>query len=139
MLGQLSWEQQAHSRLNLPGGDGGALVIMGQAGGFSSDAFKDVVDKGVHDTHGLGGDASVRVDLLQHLVDIDGVALLPALVPLLISLLLGLCHSFFGALFGGRSGLRWLWHPESSFSVSWSRLERTTKKIKFFFVLLQYS
>lgn len=34
---------------------------------------------------------------------------------LLIALLLGLCHGFLGALFGGRSGLCWLWHPENSF------------------------
>lgn len=120
MLGQLSWEQQAHSCLDLPGGDGRALVVMGQAGCFSSNALKDVVDERVHDAHGLGGDASVRVDLLQHFVDVNGVALFPALVPLLIAFLLGLCHSFLGALFRGRGGLRWLWHPESSSSVSWS-------------------
>jgi len=125
VLGQLTRKQQAHGCLNLPGGDGGALVVMGQAGGFSSDALEDVVDEGVHDAHGLGGDASVGVDLLQHLVDVDGVALFPALVPLLITLLLGLRHGFLGALFGGRGGLRWLWHPESSFSGSWSCLERT--------------
>lgn len=101
MLGQLSREQQAHGRLDLPGCDGGALVVMGQAGGFASNALKDVIDEGVHDAHGLGGDACVRMDLLQHLVDIDGVALFPAFVTLFVTLLLGLCHGFLGALFGG--------------------------------------
>ena len=38
---------------------------MSQAGGFTGDALKDVVDEGVHDAHGLGGDAAVGVDLLQ--------------------------------------------------------------------------
>lgn len=101
MLGQLSWEQQAHGCLDLPRGDGGTLIVMGQAGGFSSNALKDVIDEGVHDAHGLGGDAGVRMDLLQHLVDVDGVALFPAFVTLLIALLLGLRHGFLGALFGG--------------------------------------
>ena len=56
--------------------------------------------------HGLGGDSSVRVDLLQHLVDVDGVGLLPSqLLLLLVSLLDGLgslarlLGSFSGNLF----------------------------------------
>ncbi|XP_053117304.1 uncharacterized protein LOC128329717 [Hemicordylus capensis] len=64
--------QEAHGRLDLPGSDGGALVVVGQAGGLGGDALEDVVDEGVHDAHGLGGDAGVGVDLLQHLVDVDG-------------------------------------------------------------------
>ena len=33
--------------------------------------------EGVHDGHGLGGDTGVRVNLFQHLVDVDGVRLPP--------------------------------------------------------------
>ena len=93
VLGQLTGEEKTDSRLDLPGGDGGPLVVVGQAGSFSSNALKDVVDEAVHDGHGLSGDASVGMNLLEHLVDVDAVALLPALLLLLVSLgdvLLGL-------------------------------------------------
>ena len=60
---------------------------MGKTGSFSSDTFEDIVDEGVHDAHGLGGDTSVRVDLFQHLVDVDGIGFLPsALLLLLVTL-----------------------------------------------------
>ncbi|XP_054850332.1 uncharacterized protein LOC129339774 [Eublepharis macularius] len=68
VLGQLAGQQEAHGRLDLAGGDGGALVVVRQAGGLAGDALEDVVDEGVHDAHGLGRDARVRVHLLQHLV-----------------------------------------------------------------------
>uniref|UniRef100_A0AAQ4RF76 Histone H2B n=1 Tax=Gasterosteus aculeatus aculeatus TaxID=481459 RepID=A0AAQ4RF76_GASAC len=84
VLGQLAGQQQAHSGLDLPGGDGGALVVVSQARGLTGDALKDVAHERVHDAHGLGGDAGVGVDLLHHLVHIDGVALLPGL-PLLLA------------------------------------------------------
>ena len=73
MLGELSGQEEPHSGLDLPGGDGGALVVVGQAGGLGRDPLKDVVDEGVHDGHGLGGNAGIRVNLLQHLIDVDGV------------------------------------------------------------------
>ncbi|XP_044139848.1 uncharacterized protein LOC122930482 [Bufo gargarizans] len=114
VLGQLSGQQQAHGGLDLPGGDGGALVVVSQAGGFPCDALEDVVDEGVHDAHGLGGDAGVGVHLLQHLVDVDGIALLPALPPLLAVLLLDLGDGFLGALLGRWGGLGWLGHAGSS-------------------------
>ena len=100
MLGQFSGEEETDSGLDFPGGDGGPLVVVGKTGSFSSDALKDVIDKGVHDAHGLGGYTSVGVDLLQHLVDVDGVGLL-ALMALLLSVLGdGLCSltGFLGSL-----------------------------------------
>ena len=54
---------------------GRLLVVSGQLGGFCRDLFEDVVDEGVHDAHRLGGDAGVRVHLLQDLVDVDLVGL----------------------------------------------------------------
>ncbi|XP_050644782.1 uncharacterized protein LOC126953333 [Macaca thibetana thibetana] len=60
VLGQLPRQQQAHRRLNLPGGDGGTLVVMRQAGSLTRDALEDVVDEGIHDPHGFGGDAGTR-------------------------------------------------------------------------------
>ena len=106
MLGQLTREQQTHSGLDLAAGDGGALVVVGQSGGFGSDPLKDVVDKAVHDGHGLATDASVRVHLLQHLVDIDGIALLPFPLALLVPCTDSLGFSgLFGAL-----GTDFGWH-----------------------------
>lgn len=84
MLGQFSGEEEPDSGLDFPGGDGGPLVVVGQTGSLGSDPLKDIVDKGVHDAHGLGGDASVGVDLLQDLVDVDGIRLLPPLLALLL-------------------------------------------------------
>ena len=49
---------------------------MGKAGGFGGDALEDVVDERVHNAHGFAGDTSVRVNLLQHLVDVDSIAFL---------------------------------------------------------------
>ena len=110
VLGQLSGKQEAHGRLDLPGCDGRALVVMRQARCLARDALEDVVDKRVHDAHGLGRDAGVRVDLLQHLVHVHGVALLAAALALLAVLLLRLGHRLLGALLRGRSGLRWFRH-----------------------------
>ena len=73
MFGQFTGEEEPDGGLDLPGGDGGPLVVVGQFGSFSSDTLKEIVDEGVHDAHGLGGDTSVGVDLFQHLVDVDGV------------------------------------------------------------------
>jgi hypothetical protein len=103
VLGKLTGEEEPHGGLDLPGGDGGPLVVVGQAGGLSSNPLKDVIDKGVHDAHGLGGDPGVGVHLLQDLVDVDGVGLLP---PLLALLLITLGDGFLGLarLLGGLSG-----------------------------------
>ena len=103
VLGQFTRQQEADSSLDLPGGDGGPLVVVGKAGGFGSDALEDVVHEGVHDGHGLGGDTSVRVDLLEDLVDVDAVGFLPPALLLLVALgdrLLGLT-GLLGCLSGG--------------------------------------
>ena len=85
MLGQLSGEEKPDSRLDLPGSDGRPLVVVGETGGLSGDSFEDVVDERVHDAHGLGRDSGVRVDLLQHLVDVDGVRFLSLLLLFLVA------------------------------------------------------
>ena len=86
VLGQLTREQEPHSGLNFPGGDGGPLVVVGQTGRFSGDSLENVVHERIHDGHSLGGHTGVRVDLLEDLVNVDGVALLPLLLALLVSL-----------------------------------------------------
>lgn len=73
---------------------------MSQARGLSCDPLEDVVDEAVHDGHGLPGDTSVGVNLLENLVDVDAIALLPAALLLLVALgdvllsLAGLLRSF---------------------------------------------
>ena len=68
---------------------------MCQARCLASNALENVVDEGVHDSHGLGRDAGVWMELLQHLVHVHRVALHAAALALLAVLLLGLSHSFF--------------------------------------------
>ena len=78
VFAQLSGQVKADGRLDLATGDRVLLVVVRQSRGLSRDPLEDVVDEGVHDAHGLAGDAGVRVDLLQDLVDVDGVALFPS-------------------------------------------------------------
>ena len=106
VLGQFTGQQKPDGGLDLPGGDGGPLVVVGQTGSLSSDTFEDIVDEGVHDAHGLGRDSGVRVDLFQHLVDIDGVGFFPFLGPLLVVLrdVLGGLTGLLGSLSGGFGG-----------------------------------
>ena len=78
---------------------------MHQAWCLASDALEYVLDEGIHDSYGLGRDAGIQMDLLQHLVHLHGVALLATALALLAVFLLGLGHSFFRALFRGRSRL----------------------------------
>uniref|UniRef100_A0A9L0SAS0 Histone H2A n=1 Tax=Equus caballus TaxID=9796 RepID=A0A9L0SAS0_HORSE len=80
---------------------------MRQARRLARDALEDVVDERVHDAHGLGRDAGVGVDLLQHLVHVDRVALLAAALALLAIFFLRLGHCFLRTLLRDRSGLRW--------------------------------
>ena len=84
VLGKFSREEEPDSSLDFTGGDGGPLVVVGQAGSLSSDSLKEIIDKGVHDAHGLGGDTGIGVHLLENLVDVDGIRFLPLLVLLLL-------------------------------------------------------
>jgi len=75
VLGQLAGQHQAHRGLNLAAGHGRLLVVARQTGGLRADLVEDVVHEGVKDGDGLGADAGVGVHLLQHLVDVQLVAL----------------------------------------------------------------
>ena len=83
MFGQFTGQMQPHSCLDFTAGDGVLPVVVSQTRGLNGDALKYVIHEGVHDAHGLAGDAGVRVNLFQHLVDVDGVALLARLPPFL--------------------------------------------------------
>lgn len=88
---------------------------MRQPRRLCSDAFENVIDEAVHNAHRLAGDSGVRMHLLEHLVDVNSVALLPLTLLLLISLadvllsFSGLLHSFAARLW---------WHDASMSSYS---------------------
>ena len=105
VLGQLTWQQETDSGLDLPAGDGRSLVVVGEAGSFTGDALENVVDKAVHDAHGFAGDTGVGVHLLQNLVDVDSVAFLPPPLPLLVAGASGL--SLTGLLGAFAANLGW--------------------------------
>ena len=105
MFGQFSWEEKSDSGLDFPGGDGGPLVVVSKTGSFSSNTLEDVIDKRVHDAHGLGGYTGIGVNLFQHLVDVDSVRFLALAVLLLVSLGDGL--SGLSCLLGGFSRNFW--------------------------------
>ena len=83
--GELTGEDELHGRLDLSGGEGPPLVEADQLGALSGDAVEGVVDEGVHDVHGLLGDSDIRVNLLEHLVDVDGEGLNSSPASLLVS------------------------------------------------------
>ena len=110
VLGQLSGEEETDGGLDLSGGDGGPAVVVSQTASLGGDTLEDVVDEGVHDAHGLAGDTSVGVNLLQHLVDVDAVGFPPPPFPLLLAATcgLGLAGGLLGSLgrcFGWHIGL----------------------------------
>ncbi len=73
--GELSGEDELDSGLDFPGGKSSSLVEADELGSLSGNAVEGVVDEGVHDVHGLLGDADVGVHLLEDLVDVDGEGL----------------------------------------------------------------
>ena len=103
MLGKFSGEHEADSRLNLATGESGLLVVGSKLSSLSGNALKDIFDEGVHDRHSLLGDTSIRVDLLEDLVDVGRVRLSTLLgLALGASGFLGWC--LFGRLLGGGLG-----------------------------------
>jgi len=98
---------------------------VGKARRLCGNAFEDVVYETVHDAHGLAGDTSVGMDLLQYFVNVDCVAFFPLALLLLIAL--GDILLSFASLLGGfTGGLRW--HDDSSKYLYVSERESTLKK-----------
>src|SRR5678816_1888436 len=85
VLGQLAGQQEPDGRLYFAARDGRAAVVVCQTARFGCYALEDVVDEAVHDGHRLGRDARIGMNLLQHLVDVDGVRLPSAPLPLLLA------------------------------------------------------
>jgi hypothetical protein len=104
VLRQLARKEQSDGRLDFAARDGRAAVVVGQTRCLRSDTLEDVVDKAVHDRHRLAADTGVRVDLFQHLVDVDSIALPSPAFLFLVTRANGL--SFASGLL--RSLARWL-------------------------------
>jgi hypothetical protein len=75
MLGKLTRKEETDGSLDLAGRQGGLLVVARQTGRLQSNALEDIIDEGVQDGHTTFGDASVGVNLLQHLVYVGRVRL----------------------------------------------------------------
>ena len=84
MFGQFSRQEETDCGLDFSRGDCGALVVMRQSARFGGDSLEKVVHKGVHDRHGFAGYSCIGMHLLQHLIDVDAVALPPLPLPLLV-------------------------------------------------------
>ena len=96
VAGEFTGEEESDGGLDLAGGESVSLGVADELGGFSSDSLEDIVDEGVHDAHGLLGDASLGVDLLEDSVDVDGERF--------GSLSAGGSSGFLGGFLGGGSG-----------------------------------
>lgn len=97
VLGKFSRKHQSNCRLDFTRRKSRLLVVSGKLSGLSGNALKDIVNERVHDGHSLLRDTSVRVNLLQHLVDVRRVRLDSLLVLAATSSLLGR-GGFFGSL-----------------------------------------
>ena len=95
VFSQFTGQKQPDGSLDLARADGRLLVVMGKAGSFGGNALEDVVNERVHDAHGFAGDTSVRVNLLQHFVDVDSIAFPSLSSPLLLSISNGFSLSGF--------------------------------------------
>ena len=113
VLGKLAGKDEANGSLDLAGGKSALLVVAHKLASLVGDLVKDVGDERVHDAHALGGDTSVGVNLLEHLVDVDAVALSPPLRPAALrALALGLL------LLRGRDRFRG-WHASATHGGWW--------------------
>lgn len=54
MFRQFSWQEEANRGLNFARSKRLSVAIAGQLCGLGGDAFEEVLNEGVHDTHCLG-------------------------------------------------------------------------------------
>lgn len=73
MFGQVTWEDQFDSGLDIVRAQSAFSVISGQFGGFEGQSFEKISHEGVHDVHCLLGHSDFWVDVLKHFIDVDGV------------------------------------------------------------------
>jgi hypothetical protein len=97
VFGQFSGKEEFHGSLNFSERKGSLLIVSNQLRRLNSDSIENVIDERIHDAHGFLRDSSLRVHLLQHLIDVNGESLYSPLV----SLGGGFFHGFgYGLLLG---------------------------------------
>ena len=101
MLGKLTGKHETNGGLDLTRRESGLLVVGGKLSGLTGDTSEDIVNEGVHDGHTLLADTSIRVDLLEDLVDVGGVRFDALLGALLLVAAGGLLGSLGRSLLGG--------------------------------------
>ena len=70
VFGQLTREDEADRGLDLAAGQRLRLGVADELARLGGDTVEDVVHEGVHDGHGLLGEAELRVHLLEHAEDV---------------------------------------------------------------------
>lgn len=100
VLAQLTREDQADGSLDLLAGDGGTLVVGGQLAALMGNALEDVIDKAVHNGHGLLRDVNLGVALAEDFEDIAAVGFMART----LTVLAGRGGLLDGALGGSLSG-----------------------------------
>lgn len=124
VLRQLTRQQQSNGSLNLSTSDRRTLVVVSQSGRFGGDTLENVVHEAVHDAHRFARNTGVGMHLLQHFVNVNGVAFLSLALLLLVAfrnVLLGLA----GLLGGLSASLRWHVAVDETARVYSSRTKRT--------------
>lgn len=74
VLCEVTWEDELDSGLDVAAGDGVLVLVSVELGGLKSDSLEQVSHERVHDAHGSLGDSDFVVDVLEHSVDVDTVA-----------------------------------------------------------------
>lgn len=83
MFGELSRQQDTNSSLGFARTKLQIPLESSKTRGFSDNPLKDIINKGVHDTHSMFGNTLIWVDLTQNPSDVDTKALLPLLLSLI--------------------------------------------------------
>ena len=63
--------------------------MVRKAGRLSGDELEDIINKRIHDTHGLARNTRIGMTLLKHLVDGDRIALFSLSLPLFLGPTIG--------------------------------------------------
>ena len=113
VFGQFTRKHEADGRLNLATAQRSLLVVRRELSSLRGNAFKDIVNKRVHDRHALLGNTRVGVNLLQDLVNVRRVRFRTLLVLRRLAsgrLLWSLCGGLLGWCLGHgceRKEIKW--------------------------------
>ena len=116
MFGELTRKHKSNSSLNLTRRKSRLLIVSSKFSSLSSDAFEDIVDKGVHDGHTLLADTGIWMNLLEHLVNVGAVRFSTLLAALLIA---GLLRGFGRGLLAGCLSHGYFLNVDNKFAITY--------------------